>query len=149
MKWFRKMYVWAMNVKMFMALYFIVMVFIVGVVTLFSGGESIGLWTLLEMLLTSALVALLQRLLLSDSTDYSHGVLFGRSLMWTALSVGLSTALAALLNWFGGYPWWSLLLFAAFMALVLMLTLLGLKFEQDADTLRLNDGLKRFKAQNP
>ena len=148
MKWFRGLYVWAMNMKLFMALYFIMMVFVVGVVTLFTGGDSIRLLTLLELLAASMFVALLQQLLLSDSADYSHGVLFGRSLLWLALSVGLSVVGALLLGWFNGEPWWCVPVFGAFIAMALLMTLTGLKFEQDADTLRLNEGLNRYKANN-
>ena len=100
MKWFRGFNVWAMNAKLFMALYFIVMVFALGAVTLVNGGDSISLLTLLEMLFTCAAVAALQAWLLSDSTDYSHGVLFGRSLAWLLLSTLVSAGAALLFGWF-------------------------------------------------
>lgn len=147
MKWFRKLYVWAMNVKLFMALYFIVMSFAVAAITLLMGGDSLRLLTLLEMLLTSAAVACLQAWLLSDSADYSRGVFFGRSVLWLGLSVLLTTGVALALGWFSGFPGWSVGAFAAFVLLALVLTLAGLKFEQDADTQRLNDDLGRFKAR--
>lgn len=147
MKWFRKMYVWAMNVKMFMALYFIVMTFALAAVTLLFGGDSLRMLTMLEMLLTSAAVAGLQAWLLSDSADYSRGVFFSRSVLWLGLSVLLATGAALALGWFAGYPAWSLAVFAGFVLLALVLTLAGLKFEQDADTQRLNEDLDRFKAR--
>lgn len=147
MKWFRKMFVWAMNVKMFMALYYIVMSFALAAVTLLFGGDSLHMLTLLEMLLTSAAVAGLQAWLLNDSADYSRGVFFGRSVLWLALSVLVATGAALALGWFAAYPPWSLTVFAGFMLLALILTLAGLKFEQDADTQRLNEDLGRFKAR--
>ena len=145
MKWFRNLYVWAMNVKLFMALYFIVMVFVLGVITLFLGGDSIRLLTLLEMLLVCAVIGFLQALLLDDSTDYTRGVFFGRSLIWLVGSTTLAVAAALIFGWFGGYPAWSLIAFAGFMLFALTLTLVGLKFEQEADTVRLNEDLNRFK----
>ena len=145
MKWFRNLYVWAMNVKLFMALYFIVMVFVLGVITLFLGGDSIRLLTLLEMLLVCAVIGFLQALLLDDSTDYTRGVFFGRSLIWLVGSTALAVAAALIFGWFGGYPAWSLIAFAGFMLFALTLTLVGLKFEQEADTVRLNEDLNRFK----
>lgn len=145
MKWFRSMYVWAMNAKLFMALYFIVMLFVLGLVSVLSGMYSVPLLTLLEMLLVSALVAALQRLLLDDSTDYSHGVFFSRSVLWLAVSTAIVLGAAVLFGWFAGFTAWSMAAFGAFWLLALSLTLLGLKYEQDADTVRLNDDLHRFK----
>lgn len=145
LKWFRKMYVWGMNAKLFMALYFIVMVFSLALATWAGGGDSIRLLTLLEMLLTCGVVAVLQALLLKDSADYSHGVLFGRSVLWLGLSAGIVVGAALLFQWFAGYPWWLLVAFVAFMLAMLIMTLEGLKFEQEADTVRLNSDLKRFK----
>lgn len=145
MRWFRKMYVWAMNAKLFMALYFIVMVFALGIVVLLSGGDSVRLLTLLEMLLVCAVIAALQALWLSDGTDYSHGVFFGRSVLWIGVSTGLALGCALVFGWFAGYAAWSFAVFAALMLLTLPLTLVGIKFEQEADTIRLNGELKRFQ----
>ncbi len=145
MKWFRGLYVWAMNAKLFMALYFIVLVFGMAVITLLTGGDSIKLLTLLEMLLTCAVVAFLQALLLSDSADYSRGVLFGRSILWLLLSGGIVLGAALLFGWLAGSSVWVAVAFAMFFMLMLMFALMGLKFEQDADTKRLNSDLKRFQ----
>ena len=148
MKWFRSMYVWAMNAKLFMALYFIVMVFALALVSVLSGVYSVPLLTLAEMLLTCAVIGFLQRLLLNDSVDYSHGVFFGRSVLWLAVSTVLVLGAALVMNWFAGFTYWALVAFGAFWLLALTFTLLGLKFEQDADTVRLNDDLKRFKERS-
>ncbi len=147
MKWFRKMYVLGMNAKLFMALYFIVMVFAQAVAVLLSGGDSIRLLTMLEMLMTCAVVAVLQWLLLSDSADYSGGVLFGRSVLWLLLSMAVITGAALLFQWFAGYPWWATVAFVVFMLLMLVMTLEGLKFEREAETVRLNSDLERYKAK--
>ena len=145
MKWFRSMYVWAMNAKLFMALYFIVMVFALALVSALSGVYSVSLLTLLEMLLTCAVVGALQRLMLNDSVDYSHGVFFGRSVLWLGVTTVLVLGAALLFGWFAGFTHWALVAFGAFWLLALSFTLLGLKFEQEADTVRLNDDLKRYK----
>lgn len=147
MKWFRKMYVLAMNAKLFMALYFIVMVFAQAVAVLLGGGDSIRVLTMLEMLLTCALVALLQWLLLNDGADYTGGVLFGRSVLWLLLSTALAAGAALLFQWFAGYPWWATLAFSLFFLLMLVMTLEGLKFEREAETVRLNSDLEKFKAK--
>ncbi len=145
MKWFRKLYVWSMNIKLFMAFYFVIIAFAVGVVELISGGDCLKLLTLAEMLLVCTIIGLLQATLLNDSVDYANGVFFGRSVLWLTLSTGASVGAALLFDWFGGYPVWSLPAFAAFLLVALTLTLLGLKYEQEADTVHLNESLRRFK----
>lgn len=145
MKWFRKMYVWAMNIKLFMALYFVVIVFAVGMVELMTGNDSLKLLTLLEALLVCTVIGLLQGLLLNENTDYSHGMFFGRSVLWLALSTASAMGAALLFGWFAGYPVLSVFAFGAFLLFTLIFTLLGLKYEQDMDTVRLNDDLRRFK----
>ncbi|NLI21616.1 MAG: DUF4175 domain-containing protein [Clostridiales bacterium] len=145
--WFRKMYVWAMNVKLFMALYLIVMVFTLSVVALLSGRDSVRIVNLLETLLTCMLVGVAQSLLLDDRADYAHGIFFGRSVLWLALSTALSVGAALLFGWFAGLPGWTYIAFGAFMLFAFTLTLVGLKLEQDTETVRLNSDLRRFKAK--
>jgi len=148
MKWFRNLYIWALNVKLFMAFYFVIIVFAVGIVELITGGDSLKLLTLAEMLLVCTVIGLLQSLLLNDSADYSHGMFFGRSVLWLALSTACAMAAALLFGWFQVSPALSVFAFGAFMLFSLILTLLGVKYEQDADTVRLNDNLQKFKAKS-
>ncbi|MCE5343408.1 MAG: hypothetical protein LLF96_07485 [Eubacteriales bacterium] len=145
MKWFRKLYVWSMNIKLYMAFYFFIIAFAMGIVELISGGDSLKLLTLLEMALACTVIGLMQIVLLNDSVDYSKGIVFGRSVAWVALSTGATVGVALLFGWFTGYPAWSLPAFAAFLLISLTLTLLGLKFEQEADTVYLNENLRKFK----
>jgi hypothetical protein len=145
MKKFRKLYVWSMNIKLFMAFYFVIMAFALGIVELISGGDSLKLLTLAEMLLACTVVGLLQSVLLSDDVDYSHGMFFGRSVLWLVSSTAATMGMAVLFHWFDGYPSWSLYAFGAFLLVCLTGTLWGLKMEQDADTVRLNESLRRYK----
>lgn len=134
-----------MNIKLFMAFYFVIMVFALGIVEWLMGGDSLTLLTLVEMLLVCTVIGILQSVLLNESVDYSHGMFFGRSVLWLALSTICSVGLGLLFGWFAAYPSVSVFAFGAFMLLSLTLTLLGMKYEQDLDTVRLNDGLRKFK----
>lgn len=149
MKGFKKFYVWGMNAKLFMSIYFVAVVFLTGVITALSGGDSIGLLVLLEMLGVCAAIAVLQCVLLNDQTDYSRGILFGRSVLWLGVSVVLTVGAALLFQWFSGLPAWCPYVLGAFMLFGLSASLAGLKFEQDADTVRLNADLTRYKEKNP
>ena len=147
MKSYRGLYVWAMNIKLFMALYFVLLVFLLGLLVAFSGGDSLKLLTLLEMLLLSAVIAMLQNVWLKDSTDYSKGLFFGQSVLWVSVSMVLTLAAALVFGWFAGMPAWCPYALMLFMGAGLIAMLVGLKFEQDADTVHLNEDLNRFKAK--
>lgn len=145
MKLFKGIYTWALNAKLYMGIYFVAVVFVTGIVVAITGGTSIELISLLQMLILSMIVAVLQCIMLDENTDYSKGIFFSRSLIWIVLSTLLTVAFSYLFNWFAGMPSWSHLLLAVFMLLGFASMLVGLKFEQDADTIRLNIGLKKFK----
>ena len=145
MKFFKRFYVWGMNAKLFMSIYFVAMAFLTGITIAFSGGESVKLLTLLQMLLVCMAIAVLQCVLLDDKTDYSKGIFFMRSVIWLAASTVLTVGAALLFGWFAGLlpacPW----ILGAFMLCGLSASLFGLKCEQDADSVKLNAHLKAFK----
>lgn len=142
---FRKLYVWAMNVKLFMALYFVALAVLMGLLVAVTGGDSLKLLTLAEMLLLSILIAVLQNVWLPDSIDYSKGVLFGRSVLWLCVSTALTLISSLLFGWFAGFPAWCPYALSALMVAGLFAILQGLKYEQEADTVHLNDDLRKFK----
>lgn len=148
MKEFKKFYVLAMNAKLFMAIYFVAMVFLAGIVIAISGGNSISLLVLVEMLLVCAVIAVLQCVFLDDKTDYGKGIFFGRSVLWIVISTALTVGAALLFSWFDALMAWCPYLLGAFMLFALTAMLFGLKFEQDADTVRLNKDLDKFKEQH-
>ena len=134
-----------MNAKLFMSIYFVAMVFLFGITILITGGNGIPLLTLLQMLVLCAVIAVLQCALLDDKTDYSRGIFFGRSCLWLVISVILTIGASFLFSWFSGMPNWCPWLLGAFMLFGLSACLFGLKFEQDADTVKLNENLSDFK----
>lgn len=147
MKSFKKIYIFAMNAKLYMAIYFVATLFIVSLITFLFGGRSITILTLFEMLLVNFVNGFLQAFLLNENTDFSHGIFFGRSTVWIILSVGISTAVCINCKWFEGYPNWCILLFTLLMLFGFCTMLVGLKFEQDADTVKLNHNLEHYKSK--
>lgn len=145
MKEFKKFFVWGMNVKFYMGIYFAATVFIIGIVLAITGRDSIGLLTLLQILLADMVIAFLQVWLLDEQTDYSRSIFFGRSVLWLAIAVGLIVGASVLFGWFGGLPTWCNLLLGVFMLIGLSATLFGLKFEQEQDTIKLNSNLQRYQ----
>ncbi len=148
MKAFKRFYVWMMNAKLFMAVYFVAVVFLTGIVIAVSGGNSIGLLPLVEMLVVCWMISLLQCALLDETTDYSKGVFFGRSCIWLVISTVLFVGASVYFKWFAGLPSWCPWLLGAFMPLGLSAGLLGLKFSQDIETEKLNENLDRYQQKN-
>ena len=66
-------------------------------------------------------------------------------MVWMAVSALLSMGAAQLFGWFAGGPRWSAPAFGVVILIGLMMTLTGLKFEQEADTVRLNEDLDKLK----
>lgn len=143
---FKKFYVWGMNAKFYMAIYFAATVFIIGIVLAMTGQQdSIELITLVQILLVDMIIAFLQVGILNEQTDYSRSIFFGRSILWLVIAVGLTVGASILFGWFGGLPAWCNLLLGFFMLFGLSATLFGLKFEQEQDTIKLNSNLRTYQ----
>lgn len=145
MKAFKRFYVWVMNAKLFMSIYFVAVVFLTGIVIAMTGGDSIGLLQLVEMLVVCAVIAVLQCVLLDEKTDYSKGVFFGRSCIWLAISTTLILGTSILFKWFDGLSSWCPWLLGGFILFGLSASLCGLKFAQDIETEKLNADLERYQ----
>lgn len=145
MKEFKRFYVWGLNAKLYMGIYFTAIVFVGGLLTFLFGGEAFRLVTLLQMLIVSIIIALAQVFLLPDSADFSHRLFFGRSVCWLAICAVLVTAAALLCGWFAGLPAWCPWLMGTFMLIGCAAMLVGFRFEQQADTLRLNESLSHYQ----
>lgn len=145
MKGFSAFYLWGMHAKFFMGLYFAAMVFLSGILVAVYGGDSLRLSTLLQMFLVSIVIAFTQVLILPVGVDFSRGILFGRSILWLVFSTACVIAVSLFGGWFTGLPAWCPWLLGIFMLFGCSAMLLGLKFEQNADTLRLNDMLSKYQ----
>lgn len=148
MKEFQKFYLWGMNTKFYMGLYFSAMVFLGGLLVVLFGGDSLRIITLLQMLLLSFAIALVQVWVLPDSVDFSRGILFGRSICWLLFSAAAVAAVSAFGGWFQGLPSWCPLLMGGFMLFGGGAMLVGLKLEQEADTVHLNAALEEYQKKN-
>jgi len=145
MKNFKQFYLWAMNAKLFMGIYFAALTLLTGLLLVCFGGKSIELLSLLEILGVSIFSAMAQVLLLPDSIDFMRGIFFDRSVIWLVL-VGAVTGIAASFGgWFTGFPAWCAWVLAFAMVIGCIAMLAGLRFEQERDTIHLNKDLKTYK----
>jgi len=145
MNQFQRFYLWAMHAKFFMGLYFTVLVFLGGLLTAAFGGDALLLVTLLQMLLASVVIAFVQVWLLPAGVDFSRGIFSLRAVIWLVFSFFCVALTAQLGGWFATLPAFCPWAMGCFMLFACAAMLFGLKFEQDADTLRLNEQLKKFQ----
>lgn len=145
MQAFKRFYVWGMNAKFYMGIYFVAIVFLTGVVTALTGGESLRLVHLLQMLIVAMGAALAQVLLLEGRHPRSAASLRVRSVLWvvgTAVATGTCAAAFDWLEQAQSYgPW----LLGGCMVLGCGAMLLGLRFEQEADSCRLEQELEAYR----
>lgn len=147
MKRYKQFYVWAMNAKLFMGIYFAAITFFSSILLLCFGGKTISLLALLEILGVSMFVAVAQTLLLPDSTDFMRGIFFFRSIVWLILSGAVIGAVAHLGGWFANLPLWCPWVLALAMMIGCVATLVGIRWEQERDTVHLNEALEKYKKE--
>lgn len=99
MQAFKRFYVWGMNAKFYMGIYFVAIVFLTGVVTALTGGESLRLVHLLQMLIVAMGAALAQVLLLEGRHPRSAASLRVRSVLWVVGTAVATGACAAAFDW--------------------------------------------------
>lgn len=145
MKKYKQFYVWTMNAKLFMGIYYSAIVFLTGVLLACFGEYSMKLLTLVEMLGVAMFVALMQVALLPDSTDFMKGIFCVRSLIWLVLSGVAVGFIAQIGAWFAGLPTWCPWVLALVMMVGCVASLIGLRWEQEQDTVHLNSDLENYK----
>ena len=146
MKLFKKIYLWSLNTKLYMGIYFVTVVVILSAMTLWQQQTTLEIMTLIEGLILSIIIAFLQTAILREWVDYGRGIYFIRSVSWLLLSVFFTLIISVWGDWFSstigmmGY-----FILATVMFFALTCVLIGLKWGQDLDTKRLNVALEAYK----
>lgn len=145
MKTFKRFYIWGMDTKRDMGVYFSALVFLCGLVAACFRQTSLRLLVLLEMLLLSFAIAALQSFLLPEGTDYTRGLFFGRALLWAGGSALAIFAASLAGGWLAAGGALSCVLLGAFMFVGLFMMLVGERFKQEVETVQLNEALARHQ----
>ena len=145
MKTFKHFYIWGMDTKRDMGVYFSALVFLCGLVAACFGQTSLRLLVLLEMLVLSFAIAALQSFLLPEGTDYTRGLFFGRALLWAGGSALAIFAASLAGGWLAAGGALSCVLLGAFMFVGLFMMLVGERFKQEVETVQLNEALARHQ----
>ncbi len=146
MKLFKEIYRWSLNSKLYMGIYFVTFIVVISSINLYEQIPTLEIMTVFQALSVSVVLAFSQTAILNETTDYRRGIYFARSLSWLMLSVFVSVSVAVFGQWFSeDVGRWSYSLLGILLFIALSLVLIGLKWDQDAETERLNIALKSYQ----
>lgn len=148
MKKFRDIFLWSMNMKLYMGIYFSAVIFLAGFMYFVQGVYEMTFLTIFTGIMASMIVALLQVTMLDARCDYSKGIFFSKSLVWLFICTIIFSATAIAFEWFKGLPDINYWIFTITMLIGLIMMLWGEKLEQEANTDKLNESLRSYKKNN-
>lgn len=139
-----RLYRWAMQMKLRMAMYTFVAMFLKIVCNLLQGIETISVWDLLSMWGICLVFALLESAIFPESSDCTKG----RSLLWLVSANVLFLGGAFLFHWFQGIPGWGGVLLTVFLELGLFLMWFGDRFVLKMDSAQLTRQLRQYQQRS-
>ena len=146
MKDFNRFYLWGVNTKYSMGLYFSAAVFVKGLVNVLMENWTIDVIILLEMLLACFAFACLETAIFpSGKNMLSEGK---RIVLWAALANVIFIGCGWMLRWFPGIPLWGALVLVLFLESSLWGMWYALWLKEKRDTAALNQGLRRFQREH-
>lgn len=131
--------------KFHMAIYTLALVFFKALVNLLTGVYAVDSLTMLQMLLVSMAVAILESFLFPDGQDLPKELMPRRTVWWALMcNVGfLGGALA--FRWFAGVPAWGAAILLVWLELGLAAMWFGLHVALKKDTRQLNKKLLEYQ----
>lgn len=141
MKTYLRMYRWAMQMKLHMAMYTFVAVFLKIVCNWLQGERSVPIFDLVTMWLVSLVFAMVETAIFPEQAACTAT----RSLLWLAAANLCFVGGALLLGWFRGIPLWGGVLLAVFLELALGLMWFGDRFVLKMDSAQLTRQLKQYQ----
>ena len=143
MEQFNRFYLWGVNAKYRMGLYFAAAVSFKGLVNVLLGSWTVETLILLEMLLACFAFACLETAIFpSGKNMLSEGK---RIVLWAALANVIFIGCGWMLRWFPGIPLWGALVLVLFLESSLGGMWSALRMKAQRDTAALNPGLRRFQ----
>ena len=146
MEQFNRFYLWGVNAKYRMGLYFSAAVFFKGLVNALLGSWMVEILILLEMLLACFAFACLETALFPAGKNFLAEK--SRIALWAAAANVLFIGCSLGLRWFPGVPLWGGLLLVLFLECALAAMWYALRLKEKWDTDALNQGLRRFQSEH-
>ena len=145
MKEFTHFYRWGLNMKQHMAIYTMALIFFRGVIEVLLGHDSISILMLVEMTLTSMVIAIIESALFPDHFDESE--LQRRTILWVIMCNLLFIGAAVRFQWFADVPLWGECLLIVILEGGLFAMWFGVHVAQKIETRALNQHLHDFQKQ--
>lgn len=145
MERFNRFYLWGVDTKYRMGLYFAAAVFFKGLVSILLGSWEVEILTLLEMLLACFAFACLESLLFPCGKEWMSRGQGRRIALWAVLANLIFIGCGWGLDWFAGIPVWGGLLLIIFLEYALVAMWYALWLKEKRDTAALNHSLRRFQ----
>ena len=146
MEQFNRFYLWGLNTKYRMGLYFAAAVSFKGLVNALLGLWMVDTLILLEMLLACFAFACL------ETAIFPHGKNLlaekKRVALWAVLANVIFLGCGWMLRWFPGIPLWGALVLVLFLESSLGGMWYALWLKEKRDTAALNRGLRRFQSEH-
>lgn len=146
MEQFNRFYLWGVDTKYRMGLYFSAAVFFKGLTGALTGQWKVETLTLLEMLLACFAFACLESALFPHGKQWAERGQGRRIALWAVLANVIFIGCAWGLHWFSGIPVWGGLLLVLFLEWALVAMWYALRLKERRDTAALNRGLRRFQS---
>ena len=141
---FKKIYLWSFDAKLYMGIYFVLFTFYISIINYFTMGKtSIDIVILLQSLLICIFIAFSQAMFLNNYFDKNKNIVLFKYFIWIVISSILTLIVSINGNWFDNT--FAYIGLAVSVCISLNLVLLGLIFEAEYSSNKLNDGLKRYK----
>ena len=145
MEQFNRFYLWGVNTKYRMGLYFSAAVFFKGLVNALLGLWTVDTLILLEMLLACFAFACLESAIFPHGKEWPKEGQGKRVLLWAALANLIFAGCGWALCWFPGIPLWGALVLLLILEYCLAAMWYALRLKEQRDTAALNQGLRRFQ----
>lgn len=148
MKRFLKLYKWELNNELYASIYFAAMLSIYSLEVLLHGERSVDIIIMLEMIIVCYTIALIQKIMFTDHSNYVGKSLIVRTVVWLAISVILVIVPGVLLDWFSDLQAWAMGVFVATMTLCFAMIWIGIHIANKIDTKNLNNMLSNYQKKS-
>lgn len=144
---FIRFYGWGISMKFHMCMYTLALVFCKGIVNALMGVYTVDSLTMLEMMLVSMAVAMVESILFPEHRELSRDALRTRSVWWALLcNLGFLGG-AAVFGWFSGVPGWAAVLLVLVLEWGVAAMWFGMHVALKQDTEKLNQRLKDYQTR--
>lgn len=145
---FIRFYGWGVNMKFHMAIYTLALVATDGLVLWLMGERAIPILILLEMMLVSFGVAVLESWIFPRDRSFEGRTMVRRTALWALVcNLGFAGG-AAVLGWFRGVPLWAAVLLVVFLEWGLSAMWFAMHVALKRDTEQLNRKLRDYQSRS-